>query len=480
MELSLELRRTTGFQYILDTLTFMSPFGGDLMRMPELYGDADALKAEFGRVTALLSLPDSELLALTNQFDRQLMCMKDIRGSLRRCAQGETLSILGLFEVKGLLLTLAEIRSLYDERLHLKGLSFSDSRGALAVLDPSGEGKHSFTVEDAATPELFAVRREKRAVEAELYKTTDDARRAELKLKRDAVCAAEDRQERAVCAALCQKLAPYCDGLIADCTACGRLDVLLRKASMRAQFGAVVPEIGGDAIEFADMTNPEIAASLQSRDGKFTPLSMTLRAGATVITGANMGGKTVALKTLAMNAMLAMAGFPVCAASGRVPMLKQFLFLSGDAQKAEEGLSSFGGEVVRIRDAVAAYNADTLLLLDEPARGTNPDEGACIVRGLTEYLNAEPGYAVLSTHYDGVACHAGGHYRIKGLRGMDRDAVRAELASSSAPGPEIIARHMDYGLYPADPLEACPREALDICRLLGMPEELVVKIQKFY
>jgi len=339
MELSLELRRTTGFQYILDTLTFMSPFGNELMRTPELYGDADALAAEFGRVSALLAMPEAGLLDLTGKFDRQLMCMKDIRGSLRRCAHGEALSILGLFEVKGLLLTLAEIRSLYDERLHLEGLSFSDSRGALAVLDPSGEGKHSFTIEDAATPELFAVRREKRAVEAELYKTTDDTKRAELKLKRDAACAAEDQQERAVCATLSQRLTPYCDGLLADCNACGRLDVLLRKASMRAQFGAVVPQVGGDAIEFTDMTNPEVAAGLQNRGVGFAPLSMTLHCGATVITGANMGGKTVALKTLAMNAMLAMAGFPVCAASGCVPMLKQFLFFT--RRRPEDGGRSF-------------------------------------------------------------------------------------------------------------------------------------------
>lgn len=473
-----ELSRLCGLQYILDALGAMSPFGAEALRSLALYEDEEALKAELERVSLLAQNPARR--ALGGKIDRELMGLKDLRGSLRRCAKGGALTMPELFELKGLLLVFSRLRPLYEEGCPLPGLGFSDSSAALAVLDPRAEGKRSFTIEDAATPELFALRREKRAVEAELYKTGDDARRTELRLRREDICAREEAQERAVCAALSEKLAPHCPELLADCEAAGRLDLLLRKASMTERWGAAVPEIRAGNMVFWNMTNPELAQGVQARGGAFVPVSMELGRGAAVITGANMGGKTVALKTLAMNVLLAMAGFPVCAERAALPMVGEVLFLAGDAEQSGKGLSSFGGEVLRLREALGRFTDKTLLLLDEPARGTNPDEGAAIVRGMVEYLNRQPGYAVAATHYDGVAGHAGRHYRIVGLRDMDPEALEKELAMSSAPGPEVIARHMDYGLYPCGPEEPCPREALDICRLLGLGDEVMENIRKFY
>lgn len=473
-----ELCRVTGLQYILDSLDPLTPFGEQLCRNPAPYDDEAALRAELGRVDALMAY--AGLNELRAALDRPMMCIKDLRGSLTRCREGGTLSLLELFEVKGLLLALGEIAPVYYGHCPLDGLDFSDTAAALAVLDPKGERKRSFTIEDAATPAMFAIRRQKRAVEAELYKTQDEARRAELRLERDRVCAEEDSEERAICAALSEALRPWCAAIESDCEGVGRLDLLLRKAAMGARWGAVTPEIREGDIAFEAMTNPAICASVAEHGGQFVPVSIALGRGAAVITGANMGGKTVALKTLALNVLLAMAGYPVCAKAGALPRIGSLRFLSGDAEKTEKGLSSFGGEVVRLRDALREHKPDALLLLDEPARGTNPDEGAAIVRGMVEYLNAQPGFAVVATHYDGVSERAGRHWRIVGLRDMDPDEVRRELAASGAPGPEIIARHMDYGLYECDPADACPREALDICRLLGMPGEVMARIERFY
>ena len=473
-----ELCRTTGLQYILDALEPLTPFGEALCRRPELYTDEAALRTELRRVRTLMEYDG--LAALTEAMSRPMMCMKDLRGSLGRCAEGGTLSLLELFELKGLLLALSEIVPVYRAHVALEGLAFSDSEGALDLLDPRGERRRSFTIEDAATPAMFDIRRRKRTVEAELYKTQDDAKRSELRLERERVCAAEDAEERAICASLSAGLSPYCAALAADCETVGRLDLLLRKAAMGKRWGAVTPELREGDIVFEGMTNPAIVASVAAHGGHFVPVSITLSRGAAVITGANMGGKTVALKTLALNVLLAMAGYPVCARSGALPMVGALLFLSGDAEKTERGLSSFGGEVVRLRDALREHRDDSLLLLDEPARGTNPDEGAAIVRGMVAYLNAQRGFTVVATHYDGVAAHAGRHYRIVGLRDMDAAQVRRELDASALPGPEIIARHMDYGLYPCRPEDACPREALDICRLLGMPEDVMERIERFY
>lgn len=473
-----ELSRRCGLQFILDSLEPMSPFGAESLRELELYKQRQELSRELDR---LRRLAQAECFALLcPAMDRELMAMKDIRASLRRCRQGGTLTMPELFELKGLLLAMGRLKKLYEESCPLPGLVFSDSAPARTVLDPRDEGKRSFTIEDAATPALFDIRRQKRALEAELYKTADEARRTELRLQRDGICAREEAEERAVCAALSEKLAPFCEGLLRDCEAAGRLDLLLRKAILLRRKGAVIPVIREGDVDLRDMTNPELARGIAQRGGEFVPVSLHLGRGAAVITGANMGGKTVALKTLALNVLLAMTGFPVFARSAALPMLEQVLFLAGDAEQSGKGLSSFGGEVLRLREALKSFGESTLLLLDEPARGTNPDEGAAIVRGVVEYLNEGPGFAVAATHYDGVARHGGRHYRIIGLRDTDPAELERELAASPAPGPEIIARHMNYGLYPCAPEEPCPREALDICRLLGLGEAVMEKIRQFY
>lgn len=473
-----ELSRACGLQYILDSLEPMSPFGAEALRSLRLYDSREALAAELERLRRLAGAECFALLCPA--ADRELMAMKDIRASLRRCGKGGALTMPELFELKGLLLAMGRLKELYEQSCPLPGLGFSDSREALALLDPRGEGKRSFTVEDAATPALFALRREKRAVEAELYKTEDEARRTELRLRREDICAREEAEERAVCQALSEKLAPFCEKLIEDCEAAGRLDLLLRKAILIRRRGAVIPVIRDGELSFREMIHPGLAQGIRDRGGEFVPVSLSLDRGAAVITGANMGGKTVALKTLALNVLLAMAGFPVFARSAALPMVNEVLFLAGDAEQSGRGLSSFGGEVLRLREALGRLGEKTLLLLDEPARGTNPDEGAAIVRGVVEYLNEGPGFAVAATHYDGVAKHAGRHYRIIGLRDMEPERLAQELAVSSAPGPEVIARHMNYGLYPCAAEEPCPREALDICRLLGLGEGVMEKIRRFY
>ena len=473
-----ELSRACGLQYILDSLEPMSPFGAEALQSLRLYDSREALAAELERLRRLAGAECFALLCPA--ADRELMAMKDIRASLRRCGKGGALTMPELFELKGLLLAMGRLKELYEQSCPLPGLGFSDSREALALLDPRGEGKRSFTVEDAATPALFALRREKRAVEAELYKTEDEARRTELRLRREDICAREEAEERAVCQALSEKLAPFCEKLIEDCEAAGRLDLLLRKAILIRRRGAVIPVIRDGELSFREMIHPGLAQGIRDRGGEFVPVSLSLDRGAAVITGANMGGKTVALKTLALNVLLAMAGFPVFARSAALPMVNEVLFLAGDAEQSGRGLSSFGGEVLRLREALGRLGEKTLLLLDEPARGTNPDEGAAIVRGVVEYLNEGPGFAVAATHYDGVAKHAGRHYRIIGLRDMEPERLAQELAVSSAPGPEVIARHMNYGLYPCAAEEPCPREALDICRLLGLGEGVMEKIRRFY
>ena len=258
------------------------------------------------------------------------------------------------------------------------------------------------------------------------------------------------------------------------------------------RYGGVRPEITETELELTDMINPELCDLLEQKGRSFVPVSIRLEQGATVITGANMGGKSVVMKTVALNVLLLQAGFLVCAKKARMPLFYSVKMLFDDLQSIQSGLSGFGSEIVQFQKALEEVEQGySLFLLDEFARGTNPDEGAVIVQAVTKYLNEVNAISLLTTHYDKVAENARLHYQIIGLRDVDPELSRAaterelneirqELAATGDDGIQVIARHMNYGLYRVEGKSDCPRDALNICRMLSLKPEILEKIEQAY
>ena len=352
---------------------------------------------------------------------------------------------------------------------------------ALAILDPENTRSRGFYIPDAATPKLREIRAAKKQVEEQLYRAQTDAEKDDLRQKRVRICAEEDSEEMKVRRAMGAALAPMADDLLADADTAGRLDFLIQKALFAHRFGGVRPELTDTALELTDMINPELCDLLQEQGRAFVPVSISLDRGAAVITGANMGGKSVAMKTVALNVLLLQAGFLVCARSARMPLFWSVHMLFDDLQSIQSGLSGFGSEIVQFQKALAEVEQGySLFLLDEFARGTNPDEGAIIVQAVTRYLNDVNAISLLTTHYDKVAEHARIHYQIIGLRDVDPEQIRRELAATNEDGVAVIARHMNYGLYRVEGRSDCPRDALNICRMLSLKPEILEKIEQSY
>ena len=102
------------------------------------------------------------------------------------------------------------------------------------------------------------------------------------------------------------------------------------------------------------------------------------------------------------------------------------------------------------------------------------------MQAVTRYLNDVDAISLLTTHYDKVAECAHAHYQIIGLRDVDPEEIRRELAASGEDGVAVIARHMNYGLYRVEGASDCPRDALNICRMLSLKPEILEKIQQAY
>lgn len=458
MNLTPQLCETCGYSYVLSRLEPASPFGRALARAPRWYGPGEevALYGEFSRISAALSLPPECRDAAVHILSE----FHDIRPSLSR-PEGSVMDEVELFEVKHFLLCLQRLSACAPA---LEGLSITPLPALLSLLDPSGRQLPTFSVENAYDASLAPLRAQKRAAEQALRQAEGGARE-ELLSRRQALVAEEDRLELAVRRRLTAALLAQRDALLAAMDDAGRLDLVLAKARLAEKYRCVRPDLSAAAsVTCLDMTHPVAAARLEAQGLPFTPVSLTLDRGSTVITGANMGGKSVTLKAVTLNLLLLHTGYFVFARAMTAPLFHSVHLICADEQSLDRGLSSFGGEVAAL-DRVLRQEKDHFffLAIDEFARGTNPREGAALARALTERLGREDlcCIALLTTHYDGVSDAAGRHYQVAGLK----EAPRGGLAD--------LPQMMDYRLLPAPPGAPCPRDALKVCRLLDLEEELV-------
>ena len=471
-----------GFIHVRDLICCNSPYGEERVRNMRFYapGEEATLQTELDNI-ALAARAYADMPETLSDLEHAFMLLKDVRRSIAACGS-ETLSEIALFEIKRFLTQFEAIAALYGKISRVfpfDGIFIEPEplAPALRILTPDNTDTAAFHISSAYSERLADIREKKRGLELQMRNTANQQELAALQSARQAAVAEEEDEERRIRGELSRLLAPYKDAMLTAADMIGRLDFLLTKAKLAAQHNAVKPDISEDmCIELEDMINPEVDSILSQSGRSFTPVSIELSRGATVITGANMGGKSVALKTVALNVILFHAGMYVFAKRARIPLLNHITLISEELEDTKRGLSSFGGEIQRLKEELGYARERSLMLFDEFARGTNPEEGAKIVRVLLKRLNRENAISVLTTHYDGVAGCARAHYRVIGLRDFSvEDAVKNGESGISA-----IARHMNYGIYRADNETDCPRDALSICRLILHGEDVLEELVKEY
>ena len=473
MEVGFELRKALGMQDLLDRMEPASPYGAERVRKPVFFGPSEQETLERTHRNVAVALQGlGEQRAAYDRLDLLLMQMRDIRGTLQR-ARETVLTEVELFEIKRYLLQLSQLVGLYaqigDE---YEGIAFTEETEALTLLDPGGHRSAGFSIGAAFTKALADIHARKHQVEKALRAASGQAEQEALQAERRQIVVQEEQETLRVRQRLTEGLAPYIDALMRNTQAIGELDYTVQKAKLARRLQAVMPVIAQGDAYVEDMDNPPLGDALAQRGASFTRLTMELPAGVTVITGANMGGKSVAIRTLALNVLLCQAGFFVCAGAARLPLFDEICVIGGDLEDAQAGLSSFGAEVVHIQRVLERIQAGAfcLVAMDEPARGTNPHEGAALVGALIGCLSQMQSISVVATHYDGVADQAQAHYQAAGLRDLPEMAGAQDRLA-------FIARHMNYGLVRVGTDAAAPKEALTVCRLLGLDAEVVADME---
>jgi DNA mismatch repair ATPase MutS len=249
-----------------------------------------------------------------------------------------------------------------------------------------------------------------------------------------------------------------------------KLDISFAKALQAIKMGLVRPEVASTTTSYTHIFNPWVKDILALKQKEFQPVDITLDSEPCLITGANMGGKTVLLKTIALAQYLFQFGFYIPASQASIVPVDAVFFSLEDEQSELSGLSSFAAEMLNINEIFRSVHSGKkiLALIDEPARTTNPEEGRALVNAIVTMLAKSGIRSLVTSHYSNlnVTCRK---LRVKGLQ-FSSAGVKLTF--------QDINNYMDYSLLEQD-TDDVPLDALRIATMLGVDKELIEQATLF-
>jgi DNA mismatch repair protein MutS2 len=301
----------------------------------------------------------------------------------------------------------------------------------------------------------------------------------ELQLLREA----EQREIAEILFSLSEELRQNLPAIKLAAGAIAELDFINAKAAFAERFDCVVPHVsepeaiatGSESqvewndplaiargsettLEFINARHPLLEESLRASKNSVVPVSFTLDGEHTtmIISGANAGGKTVALKTAGLLALMALSGLPVPAKTARVPFYRSILADIGDHQSLAANLSTFTSHVANIATMIETCETPALVLLDEVGTGTDPEEGSALGVAVVDHFKQRGAQVLATTHYSGLKMYA---------------ANEPGVLNASVEFDEKTLRptyRLLVGL-------AGSSSGLEIARRFGIPDELIKK-----
>jgi DNA mismatch repair protein MutS2 len=210
-----------------------------------------------------------------------------------------------------------------------------------------------------------------------------------------------EREQERVLAALSERVREYWPSLAAAAEALDRIDLRHAGAALGRDLDGTVPELcAQDELSLVAARHPLLALDARAP----LPNDIALRAGqGLIVSGPNASGKTVLLKTLGLSALMVRHGLPIAASEGsRIGFFEHVLTDVGDEQSTTKNLSTFSAHITNLRAILDAADARSLVLLDELATGTDPQEGAALACAIVDALASRAATQVVTTHYESL------------------------------------------------------------------------------
>jgi len=261
----------------------------------------------------------------------------------------------------------------------------------------------------------------------------------------------EDNEERRILYAIMNSIAEEESALKENIRVIILLDFIFAKGKMSAEMQAIEPQINTERqIRLVAARHPMLNAAECVR------LDFEIGKGVRgiIITGPNTGGKTVAIKTVALLSAMACAGLHIPCKCADIAINAQILCDIGDGQNIADNLSTFSAHIENIIEILKRVNEESLVILDELGSGTDPTEGMGIAIAILEKLRQSGALFLVTTHYPEVKEYAGKYEEI----------VNARMAF------DRISLKPQYRLEIGEAGESC---ALYIAKCLGLPNEML-------
>ena len=453
------IEEINGLRFVMERLELQSGLAKRVLYTLPYLHLPEEIARELDEVETMQEiLRDEERQGCLAKINVKLMQVKDIRGTVQRVREAQGLEDVELFELKVFALLVQELRDLLQQaRVSLFPLP--DLEPVVDLLDPDRVRVPHFYVYDAYSPELARLRQEMKR----LKQAGQDADSEQVYFR--SLVVEDEIRDR-----LSRKLVAYGDRLSTALQHVAKLDILLAKAKQARDMQFCKPEISKETTSYKAIFNPQVKTVLEQAGKCFQAIDIELRPGACLITGANMAGKSVLLKTVALAQTLFQFGFYVPAQRAEVALVDEVLLCIGDEQCELQGLSSFASEMLRVNRIMQEVKSGkkVLVLIDELARTTNPEEGKAIVHALLDFLSRHQVRSLITSHYSGIRANC----RRLRVRGFVKERLPEAWTIQRLP------EYMDYALC-EDDQEQVPREAIRIARLLGVDEELLHDAEVF-
>lgn len=435
--------------YVYEHLQLTSNLGRHYLLSLPFCTDADQLNAEFDLLEKTIAITQNEAYRTKlTHIRNNLHQINDIRPTLSALSSDAVLDDIQLFEIKK---TAILTRRIADDLRAIDCTIFplENMDAIIALLDPEHTNIPHFYIYAAYDPELSKWR--ERIQNAQSVQEAEEFRFQAQKV--------EDK----VRAHLTEQLRPSAGALTHNLDTLAHFDLLLAKAKLAVEWHACRPTISMQT-RLSQLYNPEVDALLKERGRQYQPIDIDFSNETVLVTGANMAGKSVLLKTVSLAQYLFQFGFYIPAANAEMCLVDEIISSMGDQQSELSGLSSFAVEILTIDKIIKQGRAGrkVLALVDELARTTNPEEGKRLVGNFIRLTQKLGITALVTTHYGGIDANCR-RLRVKGLQLSEKQTIT----------PGNISDYMDYALVETNADEV-PMEAITIAKLLGVDDDLVL------
>lgn len=268
----------------------------------------------------------------------------------------------------------------------------------------------------------------------------------------------EDAEERKILYTITNMTAEREAELMEDIRVIEKLDFIFAKGKLSLEMDGTEPKINLEQyMELKGARHPMLDKA------SCVPLDFQIgkEIRGVIITGPNTGGKTVAIKTVALMSAMACSGLHVPCNEADICMQNQILCDIGDGQNISDNLSTFSAHIKNVLDILKRVRPESLVIMDELGSGTDPQEGMGIAISILEELRKSGALFLVTTHYPEVKEYADRYEEVQNARmEFDRDSLRPLYRLRVGEAGESCALYIAKRLgFPDGMLAAAAREA---------------------